>query len=101
MAVKGRSTAEILAAFERRLDNSAEREFATALAEIETIALPRLKEILPCASPATRSPPPHPCSRRSSTAGPAHVNLRRSPPAPISSRTPSPSPLFPDNPPVR
>jgi OHCU decarboxylase len=47
MAVKGRGKAEILAAFERRLDNSREQEFATALAEIEKIALLRLKEVLP------------------------------------------------------
>ncbi|HMA15420.1 MAG TPA: 2-oxo-4-hydroxy-4-carboxy-5-ureidoimidazoline decarboxylase, partial [Kiloniellaceae bacterium] len=47
MAVKGRSKDEILAAFERRLNNDAAAEFATALAEIETIALLRLKELLP------------------------------------------------------
>lgn len=47
MAVKGRTKAEILAAFERRLNNTAEQEFATALAEVEKIALLRLKEMLP------------------------------------------------------
>lgn len=47
MAVKGCSKDEILAAFERRLNNDAAAEFATALAEIETIALLRLKELLP------------------------------------------------------
>jgi OHCU decarboxylase len=47
MAVKGRPKDEILAAFERRLANTPEREFAAALAEIETIALLRLKELLP------------------------------------------------------
>jgi urate oxidase len=47
LAVKGRTKGEILAAFERRLANDAEAEFATALAEIEQIALLRLKEILP------------------------------------------------------
>jgi len=47
MAVKGRAKDEILAAFQRRLANTAEREFAAALAEIETIALLRLKELLP------------------------------------------------------
>ena len=47
LAVKGRTKAEILAAFERRLANDAEAEFATALAEIEKIALLRLKELLP------------------------------------------------------
>lgn len=47
MAVKGRTKGEILAAFERRLEHDAAREFATALAEIEKIALLRLKEMLP------------------------------------------------------
>jgi OHCU decarboxylase len=47
MAVKGRSKSEILAAFERRLKNDAETELATALVEIEKIALLRLKEMLP------------------------------------------------------
>jgi urate oxidase len=47
LAVKGRTKAEILAAFERRLANDAAAEIATALAEIEKIALLRLKEILP------------------------------------------------------
>lgn len=47
MAVKGRSRAEILAAFERRLGNDPEAELATALAEIERIAALRLAELLP------------------------------------------------------
>ena len=47
MAVKGRSRAEILAAFERRAGNPRDTEFATALAEVETIALLRLKDLLP------------------------------------------------------
>ena len=47
MAVRGRSRQEILAAFERRLDNDPETEFATALSEIEKIALLRLRELLP------------------------------------------------------
>jgi urate oxidase len=47
MAVKGRSKAEILAAFERRLGNDADAEFAEALAQIERIALLRLKDVLP------------------------------------------------------
>ena len=47
MAVKNRGKADILAAFERRLDSSREQEFETALVEIEKIALLRLKEILP------------------------------------------------------
>lgn len=47
MAVKGRTKAEIIAAFEQRLGNAPEEEFAVALAEIEKIALLRLKEMLP------------------------------------------------------
>jgi urate oxidase len=47
MAVKGRSKAEILGAFERRLANTADAEFAEALAQVERIALLRLKDILP------------------------------------------------------
>ena len=46
-AVKGRGKAEILAAFERRLDNDPEAEFAEALAQIERIALLRLQDLLP------------------------------------------------------
>jgi 2-oxo-4-hydroxy-4-carboxy-5-ureidoimidazoline decarboxylase len=38
IAVKGRSRADILAAFADRLENDAEAEFATALAEIHRIA---------------------------------------------------------------
>lgn len=47
MAVKGRGKDEILAAFERRLENDAEGEFAEALAQIERIALLRLRDLLP------------------------------------------------------
>jgi OHCU decarboxylase len=47
IAVKGMSKAEILAAFETRLKSSPEQEFATALGQVETIALLRLKELLP------------------------------------------------------
>ena len=47
MAVKGRSRQEILAAFERRLNNDAAAETATALAEIDRIALLRLRDICP------------------------------------------------------
>jgi OHCU decarboxylase len=47
MAVKGRSKAEILAAFERRLANDAATEQEAALAQIERIALLRLKDLLP------------------------------------------------------
>ena len=47
MAVKGSSKDEILAAFEQRLENDAESEFAEALAQIERIALLRLRDLLP------------------------------------------------------
>jgi OHCU decarboxylase len=47
MAVKGRSKNEIVAAFERRLDNDLSAETMTALTEIDRIAALRLKEILP------------------------------------------------------
>ncbi len=46
MAVKGKSKADILAAFERRLANEAGAETKTALAEIDRIAALRLKDIL-------------------------------------------------------
>ena len=45
LAVKGRTKAEILANFEERLANSADREFSTALAQIERIALLRLADL--------------------------------------------------------
>ncbi|MEA2780537.1 MAG: hypothetical protein QOK29_2081 [Rhodospirillaceae bacterium] len=45
MAVKGRQRGEILAAFERRLDNDAATEFRTALDEVHKIALLRLREL--------------------------------------------------------
>ena len=47
MAVKGRSKDEILAAFRRRVNHDREAEFATACAEVEKIALLRLKDMLP------------------------------------------------------
>jgi OHCU decarboxylase len=47
MAVKGKTKAEISAAFERRLENDPPAEFAAALLEIEQIAALRLREILP------------------------------------------------------
>ncbi len=46
MAVKGASKAEILAAFETRLQNDPEQEFAAALAQVEKISLLRLKELM-------------------------------------------------------
>ncbi len=47
MAVKGRSRAEILAAFAARIGNDQDTEIATALAQIERIALLRLQDLLP------------------------------------------------------
>jgi 2-oxo-4-hydroxy-4-carboxy-5-ureidoimidazoline decarboxylase len=47
MAVKGRTRADILAAFERRVASECEREFETALHEIETIGRLRLEALLP------------------------------------------------------
>ena len=47
LAVKGRSKAEIRDAFLARLQNDASAEFAEALAQIERIALLRLKDMLP------------------------------------------------------
>ncbi len=46
MAVRGSSRAEILQAFERRLENSPEIERQTALAQIERIARLRLEALL-------------------------------------------------------
>jgi OHCU decarboxylase len=47
MAVKGKTKADILAAFELRLKNDKSTEFETALGQIDRIAALRLKEILP------------------------------------------------------
>ena len=47
IAVKGLSKNDILAAFERRVSNDRETELATALAQVERIALLRLQEMLP------------------------------------------------------
>ena len=46
-AVKGKTKTDILAAFQSRLNTSAEAEFAEALSQIERIALLRLKDRLP------------------------------------------------------
>ena len=46
MAVKGKSKADILAAFQRRLANDPDAEAGTALDEIDRIAALRLKDIL-------------------------------------------------------
>ena len=45
LAIKGRQKSEILAAFEARLRHTREQESATALDEIDRIALLRLKEL--------------------------------------------------------
>jgi 2-oxo-4-hydroxy-4-carboxy-5-ureidoimidazoline decarboxylase len=45
MAVKGKSRAEILDAFERRIHHDENLEFQTALAEVHKIALLRLREL--------------------------------------------------------
>ncbi|MBE9553245.1 MAG: 2-oxo-4-hydroxy-4-carboxy-5-ureidoimidazoline decarboxylase [Proteobacteria bacterium] len=47
MAVKGRARAEIILAFEDRVNNDAETEFTTALQQVERIALLRLDDMLP------------------------------------------------------
>lgn len=47
IAVKGRSKTEIRDAFVARLQNDAAAEFAEALAQVERIALLRLKDLLP------------------------------------------------------
>ncbi len=47
VAVKGRGKQEILDAFKRRLSNDRDAELATASAQVERIALLRLKDLLP------------------------------------------------------
>jgi OHCU decarboxylase len=47
IAVKGLTKEDILAAFERRIDNSPEEEFETACAQVEQIARLRLRSMLP------------------------------------------------------
>jgi OHCU decarboxylase len=47
IAVKGLTKDEIVAAFETRLASTPEQEFETALAQVEKIALLRLRELLP------------------------------------------------------
>lgn len=47
IAVRGLTKDEIFAAFRARLNNDRETEFATACAEVERIALLRLKQMLP------------------------------------------------------
>ncbi|BCH55085.1 2-oxo-4-hydroxy-4-carboxy-5-ureidoimidazoline decarboxylase [Agrobacterium vitis] len=47
IAVKGLTKEDILAAFEARIDNSVETEFATACLQVEKIARLRLEALLP------------------------------------------------------
>jgi OHCU decarboxylase len=47
IAVKGKTKAEILAAFEMRIGNDRAAEFTTACKQVERIALLRLKDLLP------------------------------------------------------
>ncbi|GEO84053.1 MULTISPECIES: 2-oxo-4-hydroxy-4-carboxy-5-ureidoimidazoline decarboxylase [Alphaproteobacteria] len=47
IAVKGLTKDDILAAFERRIDNSRETEFETACVQVEKIARLRLESLLP------------------------------------------------------
>lgn len=47
IAVKGLTKDDILAAFETRIDNSGETEFATACAQVEKIARLRLESLIP------------------------------------------------------
>ncbi|NTF08181.1 2-oxo-4-hydroxy-4-carboxy-5-ureidoimidazoline decarboxylase [Agrobacterium rubi] len=47
IAVKGLTKDDILRAFETRMENNAQDEFATATAQVEKIALLRLSAILP------------------------------------------------------
>ena len=47
IAVRDNTKASILEAFEKRVSNTAEEEFATACAQVERIALLRLKALLP------------------------------------------------------
>jgi 2-oxo-4-hydroxy-4-carboxy--5-ureidoimidazoline (OHCU) decarboxylase len=45
--VRGLTKDDILAAFETRIGNDRDAEFATACAQVERIALLRLKDMLP------------------------------------------------------
>lgn len=47
IAVKGLDKVQILAAFEQRITNERDTEFATACAQVERIASLRLKDLLP------------------------------------------------------
>ena len=47
MAIRGRNKSDIVASFERRLNNEREQEFSEAIEQIGNIALIRLRESLP------------------------------------------------------
>ena len=47
MAVKGRSKGEILAAFQKRVENDPETEFQTACGEVKRITLLRIEDLVP------------------------------------------------------
>jgi 2-oxo-4-hydroxy-4-carboxy--5-ureidoimidazoline (OHCU) decarboxylase len=47
IAVRGKTKADILEAFERRIGHARHEEFATACREVERIALLRLNDMLP------------------------------------------------------
>jgi OHCU decarboxylase len=51
IAVRGKTRHDILAAFEARVDNTPETEFATACGEVETIARLRLDALIPAPAP--------------------------------------------------
>ena len=61
IAVRGKTKDDILAAFEARLDNTPDEEFATATAEVETIARLRL-DALPAGSGLGSGPGSAPAS---------------------------------------
>lgn len=81
IAVKGLVKEDILAAFEQRIDNSAEEEFEAACAEVERIARLRLRSMLPETTmpdtnpdrsegtPRPASEHPGVCGQRTGTAG--------------------------------
>lgn len=57
IAVRGRTKDDILAAFQARLDNTPDEEFATATAEVETIARLRLEALLGGSEPESQPGP--------------------------------------------
>ena len=79
-AVKGSNRHQILAAFEERIQHSADEEFATALAEINKIALPACSSSEACGDEherRTRALPPLPRPRRRTPGQPGGRRQRR------------------------